>query len=112
MIKQVVLARTAFSTNPSNGPRSSIRTRAFFLEHIPDCALLELRMLGSFGVGNALIFQPGIQLSEALYPRLGSEHLVAQVADLVLNLTLLPSRGGRAGHWFDQMVRTLAESGA
>src|SRR5450755_770944 len=28
-----------------------------------------------------------------------------QIADLVLNLTLLPSRRGGAGHRFDQMVR-------
>jgi hypothetical protein len=31
-------------------------------------ARLELRMLGSFGVGDALIFQPGIQLGEASLP--------------------------------------------
>src|SRR3954466_8500510 len=63
-------------------------------------------MLGPLCVGDALIFQPSIQFGEALYPRLGPEHLVAQIADLVLDLTLLPSRGRRAGPRFDQMVRT------
>ena len=58
---------------------------------VPDGPILELRML----VGDALIFQPGIQLGEALYPRLGSEHLVAQIANLVLDLTFLPPRGSR-----------------
>src|SRR6202140_815355 len=62
-------------------------------------------MLGSLGVGDALIFQPSIELGETLYPRFGPEHLVAQIADLVLNLTLLPSRRGGAGYRFDQMVR-------
>src|SRR6476659_6668304 len=62
-------------------------------------------MLGSLGVGDALIFQPRIELGETLYPRLGPEHLVAQIADLVLNLTLLPSRRGGAGYRFNQMVR-------
>jgi hypothetical protein len=98
---QVVLALTAFSTNPSKGPRQA---RAFFLEHIPDQSILELRMPGSFGVGDALIFQPRIQLGETLDPRLRPEHLVTQVANLVLDLTFLPPRGGRAGHRFDQMV--------
>jgi hypothetical protein len=42
-------------------------------------------------VGDALIFQPCIQLDQARYPRLGTEKLVAQIADLVLDLTLLPS---------------------
>src|SRR5271154_3898196 len=81
------------------------QARAFVLEHLPDRPVLELWMLGPLCVGDALIFQPGIQLDEALYPRLGPEHLVAQIADLVLDLTLLPSRGWSAGHWFDQMVR-------
>jgi len=72
------------------------QTRAFFLEHLPDRPVLELRVLGPLCVGDALIFQPRIQFGEALHPRLGPEHLVAQIADLVLDLTLLPSRSGRA----------------
>src|SRR5215207_3433038 len=90
---------------PVEGPSQLHQARAFFLEHVPDRSFLELRMLGALGVGDALIFQPCIQFGEALYPRLGPEHLIAQIADLVLDLTLLPSRGGGAGHRFDQMVR-------
>jgi hypothetical protein len=78
---------------------------SFFLEHVPDGPILELRVLGSLGVGDALIFQPRIQFGEALYPWLGPEHLVAQIADLVLDLPFLPSRGRRAGHRLDQMMR-------
>ena len=85
---------------------------AFFLEHVPDRPILELRMFGALGVGDALIFQPRIQLGEALHPRLGPEHLVAQIADLVLDLTLLPSRGRRAGHRLDQMMRAHLQKAA
>src|ERR1700692_3890445 len=95
MIRQVVLALTAFSTNPSKGPRNSIRlVRSSW--NTPQIVRLWR--------GDALIFQPRIQFGEALYPRLGPEHLVAQIADLVLDLTLLPSRGGRAGHRLRQVV--------
>src|SRR5258706_16124740 len=69
-------------------------------------------MLGSPGVGYALIFQPRIQLGETLPPRLGPEHLVAQIADLVLDLPLLPSGGGRAGHRLDQVMRAHLQKAA
>src|SRR5450759_1790126 len=70
------------------GPSQLHQARAFFLEYVPDCALFELWMLVALGVGGALIFQPRIQFDETLYPRLGPEHLIAQIADLVLDLTL------------------------
>ena len=70
MIRQVVLARTAFSTNPSKGPRSSIRLARSSWNTSQIGPILELRMPGSLGVGDALIFQPRIQLGEALHPRL------------------------------------------
>src|SRR6202049_1917943 len=60
-------------------------------------------MLDSLSVGDALIFQPRIELGETLYPRLGPEHLVAQITDLVLDLTFLPSRGRGTGHRLDQV---------
>ena len=100
-----MLARTAFSTNPSKGPRNSIRLVRSSWNTSQIVRSLNSGCWVPFGVGNALIFQPRIQFGEALYPRLGPEHLVAQIADLVLDLTLLPSRGRRAGHRLDQMVR-------
>src|SRR5260221_12654449 len=63
-------------------------------------------------ISDALIFQPRVQLGEALHPRLGTEHLVAQIADLVLDLTLLPSRSGRAGHGLDQVMRAHLQKAA
>src|SRR5580658_8813068 len=85
---------------------------AFVLEHVPDRALFELRVFGAFGVGDALIFQPRIQLREALHAWLGAEQLVAQIADLVLDLALLPSRGRCAGHRLDEMMRAHLQEAA
>ena len=42
------------------------------------------------GLMPMLIFQPGVQFGQALHPRLGAEHLVEQVANLVLDLAFLP----------------------
>jgi hypothetical protein len=36
------------------------QARAFFLEHVPDASIFELRMFGPLGIGDALIFQPRI----------------------------------------------------
>ena len=104
MIRQVVLALTAFSTNPVEGAAQFHQAHALVLEHVPDGPILELRMPGSPRIGDALIFQPCVQLGEALDPRFGPEHLIAQVANLVLDLPLLPSGRRRAGHRLDQMM--------
>ena len=93
-------------------PAQLHQARPFVLEHLPDRPVLELRMLGALGVGDALIFQPGVQLGQALHPRLGAEQLVAQIADLVLDLTLLPARRRRAGHRLDQVMRAHLQKAA
>src|SRR5665213_3520852 len=43
------------------------QARAFVLEHGPDRALPELRVFGALGIGDALIFKPRVQLSQALH---------------------------------------------
>src|ERR1700682_2764892 len=48
-----------FLNEPIEGAAQLHQAGAFFLEHVPDGPILELRMLCSFGVGDALIFQPG-----------------------------------------------------
>jgi hypothetical protein len=58
-----------------------------------------------FDMGNALVFQPGIQLGQAFYTRLGQEQRVTHVTNLVLNLTLLPTRRRGPGTGLRQMVR-------
>src|SRR6478609_3990280 len=71
------------------------------LEYVPDRPVLELRMVGSPGVGNALVFQPDVQLDEALHPWLRTEQQITQIADLVFDLSLLPSRGRCTGDRLD-----------
>ena len=71
----------------------------FVLEHIPDRPVPELGMPGPLGVGDALILEPCVELGQAGHPRLGEEELVAQVADLVLHLTVMPfGHGLRLSH--------------
>ena len=93
-------------------PAQLHQARPLVLEHLPDRPVLELRVPGALGVGDALIFQPGVQLGQALHPRLGAEQLVAQIADLVLDLPLLPARRRRARHRLDQMVRAHLQKAA
>ena len=93
-------------------PAQLHQARPFLLEHLPDRPVLELRVLSPLGVGDALIFQPRVQLGQALHPRLGPEQPVAQIADLVLDLPLLPARRRRAGHRLDQVVRAHLQEAA
>ena len=93
-------------------PAQLHQTCLFVLEHLPDRPVLELRVAGSPGVGDALILQPGVQLDQALHSRLRAEQQIAQIANLVLDLTLLPPRSRRAGDRLDQMVRAHLQEAA
>src|ERR1700692_3220938 len=86
-------------------PAQFHQARPLILEYLPDRPVPELRVVGSPGISDALIFQPGVQLGQALHPRLGTEQQIAQIADLVLDLSLLPTRGRRASDRLDQMMR-------
>jgi len=76
---------------PVERPAQRHEVGALFLEHLPDRAVLELGMLDAPGIGDALICEPGIQLHQAFDPRLGTEQLIAQIADLILDLALFPT---------------------
>ena len=76
------------------------------LEDLPDGPVGELRMPMRLGVGNAFIEQPGVQLVERLESQPRGEEPFADQSDLVLDLTLLPTRGRRAGGWLDQIMAT------
>jgi hypothetical protein len=67
------------------------QVRPFGLEHLPDRLVGHVGMLVRFGVGDAPIFEPGIQLSVGF--ELGSRHEepLPDHADLVLDLALLPA---------------------
>jgi hypothetical protein len=68
------------------------------LEHLPDRLVRKLRMLVCFGVGDAFIDQPGVQLVEVLEPQPRCEEPLSNQPDLVLDLSLLPARGRCARH--------------
>jgi hypothetical protein len=111
-IRQVVVALTGFLDKAVERPAQRHQAGALFLEHLPDGAVLELGVFDALGVGDALVGKPGVQLRQALHPRLGAEQLVAQVADLVLDLALLPARRRRARHRLDQVVRAHLQEAA
>jgi hypothetical protein len=48
-------------------------------------------MVMRFGVGDALIEQPGVHLVVGLEPQPGREEALTHEPDLVLDLTLLPA---------------------
>ena len=69
---------------------------ALCLEHLPDHLVAAFRVFVRFGVGDALVEQPDIQLVQTFDTQARGEEPFADQADLVLNLTLLPPRSGRA----------------
>jgi len=69
-----------------------------------------VRLLGQFrmperlGVSDALVQQPGIQVVESFEPQPRREEAFPGKSNLVLDLTLLPTRRGRAGNWIDEIM--------
>src|SRR6267378_1681354 len=71
----------------------------FRLEHLPNRLLGQFWMAMRLGVGNALIQQPRVHLVIGLESQSRRKEALADQANLVLDLTLLPARGWRAGDW-------------
>ena len=78
--------------------------RPLLLEHLPNGLLRPFRMGMRLGVSDAFVGQPGVQLIIGFDPKARREETFAHETDLVLDLTLLPARGWRAGHRINQMV--------
>ena len=74
------------------------------LEYLPDRLVGQLRVLVRLGVKDALVEQPGVQLRIVRHPQPRHEQALADVADLVLDLSLLPARRRRAGGRLDQVM--------
>src|SRR5438876_10191296 len=74
---------------------------ALFFEALPDGPIRNLRMPVSLGIGNALVEKQGIQLLKALHPQPWREEAFPHQANLVLDLTLLPTGCRRAGDRLD-----------
>ena len=56
-------------------------------------------------VGDATVLQPPVQLFQRLHVRARNEQALAQAADLVLDLPLLPAGRRRTGRRLDQVMR-------
>jgi len=91
------------------------KARALFFEHVPDRPVPHLRMCVGLGIRPTSILQPGVQfgIGFELRPR----HVTPQACfqhdepspdhpHLVLDLSLLPTRRGRAGDRVDEIVPT------
>src|SRR5437588_7349867 len=78
--------------------------RSFRLESLPDRAVGQFGMLVRFGVGDASVEQPGVQLLVARHPQPWREEALAHHPDLVLNLALLPAGSRRAGSGLNQVM--------
>src|SRR6202790_5279418 len=78
--------------------------RPLYLEHLPDRLFGQLRMAMRPGVGDAFIEQPAIHLVVGLEPQPWREEALTDKPDLVLDLTLLPTRRRRAGDRIDKVM--------
>ena len=85
---------------------------ALGFEGLPDRAVGQLGMLVRFGVGDASVEQPGIQLLVACHPQPRREETLAHQPDLVLDLALLPAGCRRAGGRLDQIMAAHAQKAA
>jgi hypothetical protein len=82
---------------------------ALRLKDLPDRALGLFRVLVRLGAANALVEQPGVQLGVTRRSQAWCEQPLANIADLVLHLPLLPPRRRRAGDGLDQMMPGTAK---
>ena len=80
------------------------QVRPLRLKHLPDRPVLELGMMVGLGVSHTPAEKPIVQLREALYPHLRREEALAYQANLVLDLSLLPTRCRVPGRGLDQIM--------
>ena len=73
------------------GASVTYQMRPFGLEHLPDRLIGLFGVAVRFGVGNAFVQEPAIQLIETFDPQARCEEPLSHQANLVLDLTLLPS---------------------
>src|SRR5208283_5491941 len=93
-------------------PAIADEPRPLLLEHLPDRLPALLGMGVSLGPDDTFVDEPGVQLPVALDLEPRREEALANEADLVLDLTLLPARSRRAGDRLDEVVRAHLEEAA
>src|SRR5208283_1381261 len=80
------------------------KLRTLRLEHLPDRSIGQLRVPVRLGMRDTLVEQPCVQLRIARHPQARREQALADIADLVLDLALLPACRRRAGGRLDQVM--------
>ena len=73
-------------------------------EHLPNRLRRLFGMAMSLDIGNAFIEQPDIQFLQAFDPETRREEPLAHKADLVLDLSFLPTGCWRAGYGVDEIM--------
>ena len=86
--------------------------RPLLFEDLPDRAFALLGMGVRPGPGQTFVEKPGVEVVIALEPQSRRKKPLANEANLVLDLPLLPARGRGAGHRFDQVMRAHLEKAA
>ena len=79
-------------------------TAALGFEHLPDRLVGLFRMVVRLGIGDAFVEKPDVQFLKALDPQARCEEAFAHQSHLVLDLTLLPTGGWRAGDRLSEVV--------
>lgn len=79
------------SVEPVNRADTSDQAVAFFLDHLSDRLVAQVRVLVCPGVDDTAILQPCVQLNMGSELCTWRKDPAADRADLVLNLTLLPA---------------------
>src|SRR5271165_1175667 len=82
------------------------------LEDVPYRLVRPFRMGMHLGVGDTFVGQPGVQLIVGFDPKPRREETFPDQTDLVLDLTLLPTRGRRAGHRINQVMAAHLQEAA
>src|SRR5262249_58200793 len=93
-------------------PGISEQARPLGLEHLPNRLVALLGVHARAGLGEAARFQPGIELGVVGKVQPRCEQSLARVADLVLDLALLPTRRRRARGRLDQVMRAHRQKAA
>ena len=78
--------------------------RPLRLKHLPDRLVGQLWMAMCLGVGDAPVGEPSVHLIVGFEPQPGREEPLADQPNLVLDLSLLPTRCRRAGDRVDKVV--------
>lgn len=87
------------------GPGKTGQRRALVFPHLPDRAVALLGMPILPRAALALGLEPAIELLKAAETGTRAEDIIARVANLIFDLSLLPARRRRASHGLDQIMR-------